>query len=85
MDDEGFFVDKRRLINGDEMPAFLDFLTHNLKAIGLKGVPLQKSGEENRGTASVNMAGDVGGWVYGPQFLCARKGYQTAFGDCADP
>ena len=39
MDDEGFFVDKRRLINGDEMPAFLDFLTHNLKAIGLKGVP----------------------------------------------
>jgi hypothetical protein len=32
MDEEGTLLDKRRLLNGDEMPAFLDFITHNKKA-----------------------------------------------------
>eukprot|EP00966_Prymnesium_polylepis_P205651 4765669-Prymnesium_polylepis.1 len=52
MDANGVILDKRRLLNGDEMPAFLDFLTHNTKAIGVKGTSLQKSGEENRECAT---------------------------------
>ena len=51
---------------------FIDFITHNMKALGEKGVPLQKSAAENRESASVNMAGDTGGFVYGPQYLVAR-------------
>ena len=42
---------------------FIDFITHNMKALGEKGVPLQKSAAENRESASVNMAGDTGGFV----------------------
>ena len=85
MDAAGVLTDKRRLLNGDEMPAFLDFLTHNTMAIGERGVALQKSGEENRECASVNMAGDLGGFVYGPQYLVARKHMQAAYGDCTEP
>ena len=85
MDEDGNLVDKRRLINGDEMPAFLDFLVHNLKAIGEAGVSLQRSGVENRECATVNMAGDAGGFVYGPQFIAARSKFQGAYGDCTEP
>ena len=85
MDDSGMIIDRRRLLNGDEMPAFLDFLTHNTIAIGEKGKPLQKSGEENRECASVMMVGDLGGFVYGPQYLVARKHFQACYGDCTEP
>ena len=85
MDADGTFIDKRRLLNGDEMPAFVDFLTHNTKAIGKKGTALQRSGEENRECATVNMAGDSGGFVYGPQYLVARKHMQASYGDCTEP
>ena len=85
MDENGVILDKRRLLNGDEMPAFLDFVTHNLKAIGAAGTSLQKSGTENRECATVNMAGDLGGFIYGPQYLVARKQFQTAYGDCTEP
>ena len=85
MDPDGVIVDKRRLLNGDEMPAFLDFVTHNQKAIGEAGKSLQKSTAENRECASVNMAGDLGGFVYGPQYLVARKHMQASYGDCTEP
>ena len=85
MDDEGFITDKRRLLNGDEMPAFLDFITHTQKAIGAAGTALQKADNENRECATVNMAGDLGGFVYGPQYLVARKHMQAAFADCTEP
>ena len=84
-DADGLIIDRRRLLNADEMPAFLDFLTHNLKALGERGKPLQKSGEENRECATVMMVGDLGGFVYGPQYLVARKQYMACFGDCTTP
>ena len=85
MDENGVILDKRRLLNGDEMPAFLDFVTHNQKAIGEAGTSLQKSGEENRECATVNMAGDLGGFIYGPQYLVARKHMHASYGDCTVP
>ena len=85
MDDDGLIINRRRLLNGDEMPAFLDFITHNTIAIGEKGKPLQKSGEENRECASVMMVGDLSGFVYGPQYLVARKHMQACYGDCTEP
>ena len=85
MDADGTIIDKRRLLNGDEIPAFLDFITHNMKAIGEAGTSLQKSGAENRECATVNMAGDLGGFVYGPQYLVARAKMLASFGDCTVP
>ena len=85
MDADGNILDKRRLINSDEMSAFLDFITHDKKAIGQKGTALQTSSKENRECATVNMAGDSGGFIYGPQYLAARKHFQAAFGDCTVP
>lgn len=85
MDSDGNILDKRRLLNGDEMPAFLDFITHDTKAIGVVGTSLQKSQSENRECATVNMAGDLGGFVYGPQYIVARKQMQASFGDCTEP
>jgi hypothetical protein len=85
MDAAGIILDRRRLLNGDEMPAFLDFLTHSTKALGEKGKPLQRSTEENRECATVMMAGDLGGFIYGPQYLIARKHFQSAYGDCTEP
>ena len=85
MDENGVILDKRRLLNGDEMPAFLDFITYTQKAIGAAGTSLQKSADENRECATVNMAGDLGGFVYGPQYLAARKHFQASFGDCTEP
>ena len=85
MDADGKILDKRRLLNGDEMPAFLDFMTHNTMAIGEKGTALQRSTSENRECASVNMVGDLGGFIYGAQYLVARKHYLASFGDCTEP
>ena len=85
MDADGNILDKRRPLNGDEMPAFLDFITHCQKAMGEKGKPLQSSGAENRECATVNMVGDLGGFIYGAQYLVARKHMQAAFGDCTEP
>jgi hypothetical protein len=85
MDADGNIPDKRRLLNGDEMPAFLDFVTHAQKALGIKGKSLQSSGAENRECASVNMVGDCGGFIYGPQYLVARKQMAASFGDCTVP
>ena len=82
---DGVIVDKRRLLNGDEMPAFLDFLTHNTKALGERGKPLQKSTLENRECVTVMMCADLGGFVYGPQYLIARKHFQASYGDCTEP
>eukprot|EP00966_Prymnesium_polylepis_P087258 2019622-Prymnesium_polylepis.1 len=31
------------------------------------------------------MAGDLGGFVYGPQYLVARKHFQASYGDCTEP
>eukprot|EP00966_Prymnesium_polylepis_P331847 7387412-Prymnesium_polylepis.2 len=66
------------------MPAFLDFLTHNTMAIGQQGTSLQRSATENRECATVNMAGDLGGFVYGAQYLIARKHFLASFGDCTE-
>ena len=85
MDASGLILDRRRLLNGDEMPAFLDFLTHSTKALGERGKALQRSTEENRECATVMMAGDLGGFVYGPQYLVARKHFQASYGDCTEP
>jgi hypothetical protein len=84
MDENGVILDKRRLLNGDEMPAFLDFITHTTKAMGKKGTALQSSVAENRECATVNMSADLGGFIYGAQYLIARKQFQASFGDCTE-
>jgi hypothetical protein len=85
MDSDGKILDKRRLLNGDEMPAFLDFVTHSTKALGKAGKALQQAGAENRECATVNMVGDLSGFIYGAQYLVARKQYQSSYGDCTEP
>jgi hypothetical protein len=74
MDDDGIILDGRRIINMDEMPEFLDYLKGKAgKAWGTKGKPLEITDSENKETATVMMAADQKGFIYGVQFLFKRK------------
>ena len=78
-------LDPRRYINLDEMPEFLDYLNgKGGYAWGTVGKPLQIQETENKETASVMMAGDAGGFMYGVQFLVKRAGFTWAMTDCLD-
>ena len=76
-------LDRRRLLNWDEMPCFLDYVDGQLqKVYGRAGRASHTSTTQNRETATVNMSADLGGFIYHPQFLLPRAHLTTAMGDC---
>jgi hypothetical protein len=81
----GRILDPRRLLNSDEKPLFLDYQTGKLtRAYGKHGVPLERSGSENRETATLNTAADLSGFRYGLQAIVGRKHLTHGMADCCD-
>jgi hypothetical protein len=85
MDEQGIILDGRRMINMDEMPEFLDYLKGKAgKCWGTKGKPVEVTETENKETATVNMAADQQGFIYGVQFLFKRKTVTEGMVACMD-
>ena len=84
MDPEtGHIADPRRVLNRDEMPQFFDFTAHGqgTKKVGTGcSNPARTAERENRETGTIDMVQDLGGFLYGPQILVARK---SLTGSCA--
>ena len=69
----------------DEMPEFLDYLKGKAgKCWGTRGKPIEVTDSENKETATVMMAADLAGFIYGVQFLFKRKTLTEGMTACMD-
>ena len=75
--------DPRRIINGDEMPQFLDYATGAGETyLGVRGQALAVAETQNRETATVDMYADLSGFLYGFHAIIGRKHLTESMADC---
>ena len=75
--------DPRRIINGDEMPQFLDYATSAGETyLGVRGQALAVAETQNRETATVDMYADLSGFLYGFHAIIGRKHLTESMADC---
>ena len=75
--------DPRRIINGDEMPQFLDYATGAGETyLGVRGQALAVAETQNRETATVDMYAALSGFLYGFHAIIGRKHLTESMADC---
>ena len=75
--------DPRRIINGDEMPQFLDYATGAGETyLGVRGQARAVAETQHREKATVDMYADLSGFLYGFHAIIGRKHLTESMADC---